>query len=348
MLIPKARLPLAHMVLYGWLPSGVKAWAYRAFRGYKIGENVKMGFGSVIVGQDVQIADHVEIGVFAVVIGRKVSIGKRSTIGTMSYVQCETIEMGEEARIREQVYVGGPMLPESRFTLGSRTIVLQQAYINPTKPVEIGDDSGIGGHCLIFTHGAWLNALEGYPVNYAPVTIGRSVWLPWRVFVMPGASIGDGSVIGANSLVTGDIPASSLAVGSPAKVVRSAPDFPKRLSAEERSAILEQAMDEFDRWAEYNGVKVGREGLHRTYSRAGRIYRLMWEHGTVPNTAVVGRADTVLSETTIGDVERSRYRERGVHWLDLASKERSDDGSDLTEEIATFLGRYGIRLVRVP
>ena len=348
MLIPKERLPLAHMVLYGWLPSGIKIWAYRTFRGYQIGEGVKIGFGGVVVGKDVQIDDRVEIGLFAVVIGRTIRIGRRSTVGTMSYVQCETIEMGEEARIREQVYVGGPMLPESRFTLGSRTIVLQMAYINPTKPVEIGDDSGIGGHCLIFTHGAWLNALEGYPVNYAPVSIGRSVWLPWRVFVMPGATIGDGSVIGANSLVAGAIPPSSLAVGSPAKVIKSAPDFPRRLSDEEKATLVEQMMDDFDRWAAHNGVTVGREGLHRTYSKDGRVYRLMWEHGTVPNTAVVGRADTVLSETRIGELERERYRERGVHWLDLPAKERSESGSDLTEEVATFLGRYGIRLVRVP
>lgn len=336
------------MILPGLLPSGLKKWWYRTFHGYRIGEGVRIGFGGVIVGKDVRIGDHVEIGLFAIVIGRKISIGRRSTIGTMSYVQCETIEMGEEARIREQVYVGGPMLPESRFTLGSRTIVLQMSYINPTKPVEIGDDSGIGGHCLIFTHGSWLSALEGYPVNYSPVTIGRSVWLPWRVFVMPGATIGDGSVIGANSLVAGDIPPSSLAVGSPAKVIRSAPDFPRTLSEEEKSGIVEEMMDDFDRWVQYNGVRVGREGLHRVYSRGGEVFRLMWEHGTVPNTAVVGRADTVLSETPIGALERSRYRERGVHWLDLGTKERSDDGSALTEEIATFIGRYGIRLVRVP
>ena len=40
---------------------------------------------------------------------------------------------------------------------------------------------------------------------------GASVWLPWRVFVMPGSTIGDGSVIGANSLVSGNIPPKSLA-----------------------------------------------------------------------------------------------------------------------------------------
>ncbi|MFI5249338.1 MAG: hypothetical protein ACHQTF_05200, partial [Gemmatimonadales bacterium] len=189
-LLPKSRIPIRHLLCFGWLPSPVKVWAYRALLGYRIGRRVRIAFGGVIIGTDVELGDHVEIGLLTVVQGRRIRIGRHSSIGTMSYVSCEHIEIGEDARIREQVFVGGPQLPESRFSLGDRTIVLQMANINPTKPVVIGDDTGIGGHCLIFTHGAWLNALDGYPVTYEPVTLGRSVWLPWRVFVMPGATIG--------------------------------------------------------------------------------------------------------------------------------------------------------------
>ncbi|HZS61175.1 MAG TPA: hypothetical protein VFA43_18000, partial [Gemmatimonadaceae bacterium] len=202
-LIPSSRLPLAHLALFGWMPSFLKIFTYRTFLGYKIGRGVKIAFGGVVVGRDVNLGDHVEIGLLAIVQGRSITIGRHSSVGTMSYVSCERIEIGEDARIREQVYVGGPTLPESRFVLGSRTIILQLANINATKPVIIGDDTGIGGHCLIFTHGAWLNVLDGYQAAYEPVTLGKSVWLPWRVFVMPGSTIGDGSVIGANSLVAG-------------------------------------------------------------------------------------------------------------------------------------------------
>src|SRR3954462_10940827 len=247
-MIRKTRLPLAHLALYGWLPSFLKVWAYRTFRGYKIGKGVKLAFGGVVVGRDVELGDGVEIGLLAMVMGRTIKIGRFSSVGTMSYVACERIQIGEDARIREQVFVGGPQLPESSFTLGSRTIILQLASINPTKPVTIGDDTGIGGHCLIFTHGAWLNALDGYPVTFEPVTLGNSVWLPWRVFIMPGTTIGDGSVIGANSLVQGTIPPSSLAVGSPAKVIRSAPEFPRAVSPEQRASMVAQILTEFDRF----------------------------------------------------------------------------------------------------
>src|SRR5579864_7537898 len=253
-LIPSSRLPLAHLALFGWMPSALKVFTYRTFLGYKIGRGVKIAFGGVVVGREVHLGDHVEIGLLAIVQGRSITIGRHSSVGTMSYVSCERIEIGEDARIREQVYVGGPQLPESRFALGDRTIVLQMAYINPTKPVVIGDDTGIGGHCLIFTHGVWLNVLDGYPMTYEPVTLGRGVWLPWRVFVMPGAVIGDGSVIGANSLVSGTIPPMSLAMGSPAKVIRTAPDFPKSLSPADRAKITEEMVREFDRFVADGGV----------------------------------------------------------------------------------------------
>src|SRR6266850_3438738 len=255
-LIPKDRIPWRHMALFGWLPSPLKRLAYRVLLGYRIGKRVRFSFGGIVVGKSVDLGDDVEIGFLAVVQGRRISIGRHSSVGTMSYVSCETIQIGEDAKIREQVYVGGPQLPESRFELGSRTIILQLAFINPTKPIVIGDDTGIGGHCLIFTHGVWLNALDGYPVTYEPVTLGKSVWLPWRVFVMPGTTIGDGTVIGANSLVQGTIPPSSLAVGSPAKVVRSAPDFPKKPDDAQRRQTVATIVAEFERFVADDGVTV--------------------------------------------------------------------------------------------
>src|SRR4051812_41607402 len=345
-MIRNKRLPLAHLIIYGWMPSALKAWAYRTFRGYRIGRGVRFSFGGVVVGRDVDLGDRVEIGLLAIVTGRTIRISRHSSIGTMSYVSCERIEIGEDARIREQVYVGGPQLPESAFILGNRTIVLQMAFINPTKPVTIGDDTGIGGHCLIFTHGAWLNALDGYPVTYEPVTLGKSVWLPWRVFLMPGTTIGDGSVIGANSLVQGAIPPYSLAVGSPAKVIRSAPDFPRQLSEAQRAALVTEMMSEFDRYLAYEDTKIEVIGAERLYRRDGKLWRLVWRRsdGQEP---VLSRDDTLLTEVALDERELRSLAERGVYWLDLAGKSRSESGSALTEELASFLGRYGIRLPRV-
>lgn len=344
-MLHRPRLPIAHLLLFGWLPSPLKVLAYRLLLGYRIGRGVRFAFGGVVIGERVELGDFVEIGLFAVVRGRDITIGRHSSIGAMSFVACRAIDIGEDAKIREQVFVGGPELPESRFQLGSRTIILQMAYINPTKPVVIGDDTGIGGHCLIFTHGAWLNALDGYPVTYEPVTLGKSVWLPWRVFVMPGATIGDGSVIGANSLVSGTIPPGSLAVGTPAKVVRSAPDFPRALDPAGQAALVATMISEFDRYLRAEGCAIEESATGLVYRGARGSWRLEWRRdaGARPTPA---SQTTVLSERPLPESTLAEFRRAGVHWLDLGGRTRSRDGSPLTEELASFLGRYGIRLVR--
>jgi acetyltransferase-like isoleucine patch superfamily enzyme len=346
-LLPKTRIPLRHLLLFGWLPSPLKILAYRLLLGYRIGRRVRISFGGVVIGKQVELADDVEIGLLAVVQGETIRIGRHSSVGTMSYVSCNVIEIGEDAKIREQVYVGGPQLPESRFSLGSRTIILQLTNINPTKPVVIGDDTGIGGHCLIFTHGAWANALDGYPVTYEPVTLGNSVWLPWRVFVMPGSTIGDGTVIGANSLVSGTIPPQSLAVGSPAKVIRSAPDFPKQLSAADRATLVAEIVEEFDRFVRHGGVTVDDQAPLRLYRYRGKVWRLVWlRSGARADGLQPARGDTVFSESALSEDARAELARRGVYWLDLDGRTRSEGGSPLTEELALFIGRYGIRLAR--
>jgi maltose O-acetyltransferase len=54
----------------------------------------------------------------------------------------------------------------------------------------------------------------------APVILEENVWLGARVIVLPGVTIGAGSVIGASSVVIDDVPPRCLAVGLPARVIR--------------------------------------------------------------------------------------------------------------------------------
>ena len=57
-----------------------------------------------------------------------------------------------------------------------------------------------------------------------PIHIGKHCWLGAGVIVMPGITIGDGAVIGAGSVVTKDIPANVIAIGSPCRVVQKIPE----------------------------------------------------------------------------------------------------------------------------
>ena len=59
----------------------------------------------------------------------------------------------------------------------------------------------------------------GYQI-FKPITVGNNVWFGAGVTVCPGVTIGDNCVIGAGSVVVKDIPANTLAVGTPCKVIR--------------------------------------------------------------------------------------------------------------------------------
>jgi hypothetical protein len=143
------------------------------------------------------------------------------------------------------------------------------------------------------------------------------------------------------------IPSQSLAVGSPAKVIRTAPQFPRPLTAEDRARLVREMVAEFERYVEYHGARVQRDGAVRSYALGGRAFRLLWRGSDGDGAQAAEGVDTVLSEAPIPPEERRSLHRRGVSWLDLACKERSDEGSPLTEEVAQFLGRYGIRLRRV-
>lgn len=114
-----------------------------------------------------------------------------------------------------------------RISIGARVNIGANGYIwagPATGRVILGDDVLIGPEVVITAAGYRFN--DGAPVtkqamDEADVVIGRDVWLGARVIVLPGATIGDGAIIGAGALVRGDIPAMSVAVGVPARVVAS-------------------------------------------------------------------------------------------------------------------------------
>ena len=89
--------------------------------------------------------------------------------------------------------------------------------------VHIGNNVFIAPNVGIYTAGHPLDAKERREgLEYAkPITIGNDVWIGANVSILPGITIGDNCVIGAGSVVTKNIPANSLAVGNPCKVIRN-------------------------------------------------------------------------------------------------------------------------------
>ena len=115
---------------------------------------------------------------------------------------------------------------EPEIRIGNRVSATGYLTIGAAARVEIGDDALLASHIFISDnqHG---HSRTDLPYKYqplekiAPVSIGKGCWIGEHVVIMPGVDVGDMSIIGANSVVTKSIPPRSIAVGSPARVIRS-------------------------------------------------------------------------------------------------------------------------------
>ena len=89
--------------------------------------------------------------------------------------------------------------------------------------VTIGDDCFVGPNVSIYTACHSTDPVErNTRQEWAkPVTIGHNVWIGGSVTILPGVNIGDNVTIGAGSVVVGDIPPNTVAVGSPCKVIKN-------------------------------------------------------------------------------------------------------------------------------
>ncbi len=87
--------------------------------------------------------------------------------------------------------------------------------------IFIGDGCLIGHGTVIATLNHGMLPKERQDLIPSPVHIGNGVWIGSGSIILPGVTIGDNAVIGAGSVVTKDIPANIVAVGSPARVIKS-------------------------------------------------------------------------------------------------------------------------------
>jgi maltose O-acetyltransferase len=108
-------------------------------------------------------------------------------------------------------------------TIGARTFVNWGLVSLDVATVTIGDDVQIGPgvQLLTATHPIEPGPRRDKWEAAQPIVIGDNVWLGGGVIVCPGVTIGADTVVGAGSVVVQDLPASVVAVGSPARVIRS-------------------------------------------------------------------------------------------------------------------------------
>ena len=124
----------------------------------------------------------------------------------------------------EKVSILAPFMVDYGYNIfmGRGSFLNHNCYLMDCAEIRFGEDCYIGPDCGFYTAIHPLDRerrLAGLE-KALPIKIGNAVWLGGGVKILPGVTIGDGAVIGAGSVVTKDIPADSVAVGNPARVIK--------------------------------------------------------------------------------------------------------------------------------
>ncbi len=149
-----------------------------------------------------------------------ISFGRRFVSGYMARLDAlggpGCIEFGDDVQINDYVHIGAI----EKVRIGNHVLIASRVFISDHDHGLYGADPDSAS--------SPLQPPVQRIVTGRPVDIGDRVWIGENVSVLSGVTIGSGSIIGAGAVVRTDIPANCIAVGVPARVVRSF-DFEKKI-----------------------------------------------------------------------------------------------------------------------
>lgn len=140
----------------------------------------------------------------------------------MRYVLLKTLarSVGDNVSIRDSVHLHNI----GSLGLGTNVSIHPMCYIDATGGISIGDNVSIAHGTTIMSSSHLFDALDtpinDQGVNLAETVIESDCWIGAQSVIVAGVRVGHGSVVGANSVVTRDVPAWSVVAGSPARVIK--------------------------------------------------------------------------------------------------------------------------------
>lgn len=128
---------------------------------------------------------------------------------------------------------------KAKLTIGENCHIGDSVHIAASENVTIGDNCLFASHIFISdcSHGSYSGSVQDTPgadhpekreLVSEPTSIGSNVWLGEGVSVLMGAHIGNGCIVGANSVVTKRFPDNCMLVGSPARIIKRYDDHRKQ------------------------------------------------------------------------------------------------------------------------
>lgn len=128
-------------------------------------------------------------------------------------------EFGKDVVIGRNVFINRP----DRVVLKDRCAIQGGTMINSYGGLHVGENSGIGYNCVIFTALHRYRNADTIPFDnlceLKPVIIREFVWIGANVKILPGIEIGEGAIIGMGAVLTKNVPPLAIVMGNPAEII---------------------------------------------------------------------------------------------------------------------------------
>lgn len=135
--------------------------------------------------------------------------------------------IGEGSKVSASCFVWAPW----NLEMGSFSVLGDGVDCYTMDKIRIGSKVAVSQRAFLCTGTHDVSSLKR-PLITRPLTIGDHCWIAAEAMLMPGVTIAEGTVVGARSVVTHDLPAWSIAAGNPCKVLRSRVVVPEPFSGE--------------------------------------------------------------------------------------------------------------------
>ena len=142
------------------------------------------------------------------------TVGARVILGDQSCVR-------ERVTIGDDVVVGRGSLVENDTTIGARTKIQADAYVTAYSTIE---EDVFVAPCVVTTNDNFMGRTERRLAAMKGPTIRRGARVGGGAILLPGIEVGEEAFVGAGAVVTKDVPARKVVVGSPARVLRDVPE----------------------------------------------------------------------------------------------------------------------------
>ncbi|HSH01205.1 MAG TPA: transferase [Anaerolineae bacterium] len=301
-------------------PPRLKKLLLRWIKGAHIGQFVHLGWFTFIDASEIVLDDHVTIRSFTIIkLAGKLHLGAYSQISILNLIYgTSSLVMGEFCYI-------GP-----------------QVLINVDEPITIGRATGIGPRSMLFTHGSFQSYLEGYKRKTAPITLGNNVWCAAGVFLHPGVTIGDNSLVNSRAVVIKDVSADTVVAGNPAKELFSMSKIRQNMTDEDKDAAIVEILTEFvdvslQRELKVDRIENDKYSICFEYKQQTYFIALVPAHDTVPTPDRKCKQIYLVNKANWSPPDNTFV-------FDLANMATPYDVDPIHTELRLFMQRYyGVR-----